>query len=229
MTTPRVALVDASLGSTPAERNFRREIDLPIRVWPVSEGDLPPPVEDWDGDAVVVSGSQTAVDDDRAWIDRTAAWVADAVARDVPVLGVCWGHQLLARALGGRVEPMGEYELGYTTIDRVATDPVLDLPDEFCAFESHSDRVVDLPPDAAVVATSDRSIQAFRAGSALGVQFHPEYDIETARWVVENKREELSDERVDALLAGITPERHAETQAAKQVFEGFEELVSRRA
>jgi GMP synthase (glutamine-hydrolysing) len=231
-TEATITLLDASIGDTPAERNFRREIDLPVTAWKVSESEYPPAPDGdaWADDGVVVSGSQTAVYEDRAWIDRTAEWIADAVAAGVPVLGVCWGHQLLATALDGTVEPMDAYELGYATIDRVADDRFLDGIDEsFRAFESHSDAVVELPDDATLLAENDRSIQAFRIENALGVQFHPEYDLETARWVVQNKDGELPKERLDRLLDSITSETHAETAAAKRVFENFEGLVRQRA
>ncbi|QGN06736.1 type 1 glutamine amidotransferase [Halorhabdus sp. CBA1104] len=231
MSEPTITLLDASIGQTPAEQNFRRAFDLPVTAWKVSDGDVPPvPDGDmWTGDGVVISGSQTAVYEDRTWIDRTAEWVADAVAAGVPVLGVCWGHQLLARALGGTVEPMGAYELGYATVERVAADPFFDgIDDSFLAFESHSDAVGELPDEATLLAENNRATQAFRVENAFGVQFHPEYDIDTARWVVQNKEGELPTERVERVLDAITPERHADTASANHVFENFEKLVRRR-
>ncbi|WP_181685210.1 type 1 glutamine amidotransferase [Halorhabdus salina] len=229
---PTITLLDASIGETPAQRNVRRELDLPQTAHKVSEGHLPPDPtgEDWDADGVVISGSQTAVYDDRAWIKRTAEWVEDAVIAGVPVLGICWGHQLLARALGGRVGPMDDYELGYATVERVAPDPLLEgAGKRFLAFESHSDAVTDLPTDARVLADNDQAIQAFRLRNALGVQFHPEYDVETARWVVQNKADELPDDRLDAIQQSITPQHHAKTAGANAVFDAFERLVRERS
>ncbi|MFB6201651.1 MAG: type 1 glutamine amidotransferase [Halorhabdus sp.] len=230
MHEPTITLLDASLGDTPAEGNVRRELDLPVTARKVSDGTIPPVPESaqWTDDGVVVSGSQTAVYADQDWIDRTAAWVADAVAVGVPILGICWGHQLLAQALGGQVGPMSDYELGYATIDRVAEDPLFDgIGESFRAFESHSDGVQRLPDDATLLAKNERAVQAFRVENALGVQFHPEYDIETARWVVQNKEGELPTERLDRVLDEITPETHAETAPAKRVFRNFEKLVRR--
>jgi hypothetical protein len=57
---------------------------------------------------------------------------------------------------------------------------------------------------------------------------NPEYDIETARWVVQNKEGELPTERVERVLDAITPERNADTASANHVFENFEKLVRRR-
>jgi GMP synthase (glutamine-hydrolysing) len=222
-----VALLDASVGDTPAERNVGRELEAEVRTYKVSEGVLPPsPSEALDAfDAVVVSGSQTAVYDDEPWIAETEAWLRGVVDRGMPVLGICWGHQLLAQATGGDVDPMGEYELGYVDVDLLApaaADPLFaGVDDPFVAFETHSDEVTRLPGAATPLAETDRALQAFRIANAWGVQFHPEYDLDTARWVTENKRGHLTDDRVDAVLETVTPERHAETAAARRTFANF--------
>jgi GMP synthase (glutamine-hydrolysing) len=228
-----VALLDASVGETPAERNFRRELDADVRAYKVSEGEFPPRVDgdEFGFDAVVISGSQTSVYDDEPWIVETEAWVREAVDAGVPVLGVCWGHQLLAQAVGGDVDPMGTYELGYETVELLpaaADDPLFDGVDgSFVAFETHADEVTRLPGDVSVLAETDRSLQAFRVGNAWGVQFHPEYDLDTARWVTENKRGWLDDATVDAVLETVTPDRHAATADATRVFENFLAFAAR--
>jgi GMP synthase (glutamine-hydrolysing) len=222
----RVALLDASLGDTPAEGNVRRELGAAVTAFKLSEGELPPGVgKRFPFAAVVISGSQTSVYDDDEWIAATEAWARDAVEAGLPVLGICWGHQLLARAVGGDVDPMGGYELGYATVDLLADgvdDPLFDGVDtSFVAFETHIDEVTRLPGEASILAETDRALQAFRVGNAWGVQFHPEYDIDTARWVTENKRGQLDDTTVDDVLATITPARHAETTDATRVFDNF--------
>ena len=218
-----VALLDASLGDTPAERNLRRELDAGVTAFKLSDGESPPAVDAaFPFDAAVISGSQTSVYDDESWIAGTEAWVREAVESGLPVLGVCWGHQLLARALGGDVDPMGSHELGYATVGLVDDDPLFDGFDaSFVAFETHSDEVTRLPAAASVLAENDRALQAFRIRNAWGVQFHPEYDLDTARWVTENKRGHLTDAAVDAILDTITPARHAETADATRVFDNF--------
>jgi len=218
----RIALLDASLGDTPAERNVRRELDATVDAYKLSEGHLPPAVTtpDWDYDGVVISGSQTSVYDDRNWIHEATAWLRNAHAADVPALGVCWGHQFLAQALGGRVVDMGEHELGYRGVRRAGEDPLFEgIPREFTSFETHSDRVAELPPGARTLARNDYGVQAFRLGSAWGVQFHPEYDRDTAEWVVRGK--DLPDGRLRAVLDGITEETVAEAETAKRVFDNF--------
>ncbi|MGQ4555283.1 glutamine amidotransferase-related protein [Halobellus sp. GM3] len=226
MSEHHVALFDASVGDTPAERNFRRELDASVTAFKVSESDFPGwPGADgsWPYDAVVVSGSQTAVYDREPWMETLAELVRDLHELGVPMLGVCWGHQFLAQSLGGCVAAMDAYELGYRRIERYDDSPLFaGLPGEFVAFETHSDEVLRLPPGAVELAGNETSCQAFSLGPTFGVQFHPEYDLETAREVIEGKREEgVSDATVDAALAEATPERHAESEAAKRVFENF--------
>jgi GMP synthase (glutamine-hydrolysing) len=229
---PRIAVFDASVGDTPAERNFRRELGDYVLVYKVSEGEFPPLPTDPNGsriDGVVISGSQTAVYDDRPWISDVERWVRAAAEAAIPVLGVCWGHQLIARALGGEVDPMGRYELGYERIDRLEHDELFEgIGESFVAFETHSDEVTRLPPGTTVLAENETSIQAFRIGNAWGVQFHPEYDLQTAEWVTEGKRGEVPEERLTTIQAELTPERHAETTSAKRVFENFCDIVGSR-
>jgi GMP synthase (glutamine-hydrolysing) len=220
--TVTVAVLDASVGETPAERNFRRELDADLDVYKISEGHLPQSFSTatWPYDAVVVSGSQTAVYDDRDWIHETTEWFRRAHAADVPTLGVCWGHQFVAQALGGRVVDVGEYELGYHPIQRVGDDPLFaGLPETFTSFETHSDRVAELPPGATVLARNERGVQAFRTGSAWGVQFHPEYDRETADWVISGK--DLPEDRLERARATVTDEAVAAAETTKRIFENF--------
>jgi GMP synthase (glutamine-hydrolysing) len=221
-----IALLDASVGDTPAERNFGRVLDAEVTTFKLSDGELPPPVSSraWTYDGVVISGSQTSVYDDHEWIHEATDWFRRAHAAGVPTLGVCWGHQFVAQALGGRIVDMAEYELGYRRITRVGEDDLFEgVPRTFTAFETHSDRVAELPSGTVTLARNDFGVQAFRDGAAYGVQFHPEYDRETAEWVTKNK--ELPDERIRSVLDGITDETAAAAETATRVFDNFLRLV----
>ncbi|MFB6185159.1 MAG: type 1 glutamine amidotransferase [Haloarculaceae archaeon] len=219
---PTIAVLDASLGDTPAERNFRRVLDADLDVFKLSEDRFPPPVSsrNWRYDGVIVSGSQTSVYEDRDWIHEVTEWARHVHAAGVPMLGVCWGHQFLAQALGGRIVDMREYELGYRTVTRLGDDPVFEgVPTQFTAFETHSDRIAELPDGAVVLARNDVGVQAFRVDATYGVQFHPEYDRETAEWVTHNK--DLPDDRIRGVLDGITDEAVADAAVARRVFDNF--------
>ncbi|MEF8830178.1 MAG: type 1 glutamine amidotransferase, partial [Halobacteriales archaeon] len=168
-----------------------------------------------------------AVYDDHEWIHRTTDWIRRVHAADVPTLGVCWGHQAVAQALGGRVVDMGEYELGYRPVSRLDTDPLFEgVPERFTAFETHSDRVAELPPGATTLARNDFGVQAFRVDGTYGVQFHPEYDRETAEWVVRDK--DLPDGRIRDAMDTITDEAIAEAGAATGVFDNFVAMAEDR-
>jgi len=235
-----LALIDASLGTPHAKRNFQREVDATLTVYEANEGDIPPPIGEASAiptdegpvqsfDGIIISGSQSSVyDENRPWIRRLSRWTEGALADDLPILGVCWGHQLLAQVLGGTVRG-GSYELGYVQVEQEVDDPIWNgIPDPFTVFATHSDHVVELPPDATLLASNETGVQAFRAGPAYAVQFHPEYDRRTALAMIDSKTT-LPDDEKDAARATCTDEQVRAAQPAKRVFDNFLEHVERRA
>jgi GMP synthase (glutamine-hydrolysing) len=218
---PRVALLNASHDDANTSRNFHRELDADLSEFSVTDGELP---GSYDFDGFVVTGSRASVYWDEPWIEVTRGWVETAIERGLPAFGVCWGHQLLADALGGTVEPMGEYELGYRTV-RHSGDPLFEgVPGEFTVFTTHSDAVTELPDGAERIAENDYGVHGFRHGNVYGVQSHPEYDPDTAESVVRGKNH-LPSERIEAVCGGITEETYAEAMPAKNVFENFRRTV----
>jgi GMP synthase (glutamine-hydrolysing) len=217
----RLALLDAS-DEASTRRNFRRELDADLVEFDPNEGDLPEGFEGFDG--VVVTGSRSSVYWDDPWIDPLVEWVAEAAERGLPILGVCYGHQVLAEALGGRVGGMDDYEIGYRTVEHLENDALFEGVDrEFTVFTTHSDTVEELPPGAKLLAENDYGVHAFRKGDAWGVQFHPEYDRRTAREVASSK--DLPDERIERVLDGIDAENYAAACEAKRLFENFTDYV----
>ena len=225
-----LALIDASLGTPHAQRNFEREVDATLTVYNANEGTIPPPIGDPSPvrtqsgtiasfDGVIISGSQSSVYDERPWIHELSRWVEGAIADGLPVLGVCWGHQLLAQILGGTVKG-GSYELGYVTVDQEATDPIWDgIPDPFTVFATHSDHVVAMPPDATLLASNETGVQAFRQAQVYAVQFHPEYDLRTAKAMIGSK--DLPDDDIQAALDTLSEENVDAAQSTKQIFQNF--------
>jgi GMP synthase-like glutamine amidotransferase len=133
-------------------------------------------------DAVVAMGAPWSVYDGAtigSWIDRELTFVQEVHARGVPYLGVCFGGQVLAAALGGRVEPAPRPELGWCGVETLVPDTLAAAP----WFQWHGDRFT-LPPGATELAHNDVGVQAFRMGRSVGVQFHPEVDRELlASWL----------------------------------------------
>jgi len=227
MTRPRIALLNASHAGSNTLRNFRRELDADLVEFACYDGEVPETVG-FDGG--VVTGSRASVYWDEPWIDDVKAWTREAVDAGLPFLGVCWGHQLLADVLGGRVEDMGEYELGYRTVEHDGQNQLLDgLDEEFTVFTSHSDRVVEAPPGATVFAENDYGIHGFRRDRVFAVQFHPEYDMATAESVAKGKRGQVPDERIEEVLAGITEANFAAACEAKRLFDNFVSFVGETA
>jgi len=151
--------------------------------------------------AVVVTGSAASVLERAPWMLTTEARLREAVAASTPVLGICFGHQLLGQALGGRVaqNPRGR-EIGTVRLELLAADPLLDCSyDPFLANMTHLDSVVELPHGAQVLARSELDpYAAVRfAARAWGVQFHPEIDAEVMADYVQARWQAIQSEGLD--------------------------------
>jgi GMP synthase (glutamine-hydrolysing) len=223
MKRPRIALLNAAHDPDDTRRNFRRELDADLVEFHAPEGEVP---ETFRYDGFVVTGSRASVYWEREWIGQLKTWVGDAIEAGLPGLGVCYGHQLLADVMGGRVEAMDDYEIGYRTVEQDGENRLLDgLEADFTVFTTHSDRVVEAPPGAEVFAENDYGIHGFRKGRVFAVQFHPEYDMATAESVTKGKDDQLSDERIQRVLEGIHSENYDAACEAKRLFDNFTEFV----
>lgn len=223
MDRPRLALLNASFWHQTTNRNFRRELDADLVEYDVTDGDLP---TGYDVDGVVITGSGASVYDTEAdpWIEPLLDWIEEGIDRGLPCLGICFGHQALAVALGGTVEGMGETEVGYREVEQVADCRILEgVPDPFTVFTTHSDTVTELPPGATLTAENDYGVQGFTHDRVFGVQSHPEYDMDTARAVIDEK--DITDERKAALLADVNDAMFAEACKTKQLFDNFTDYV----
>lgn len=217
----RIALLNAAHDGADTRRNFRRELDADLVEFHCPGGELP---DTFQFDACVLTGSRASVYWDEPWIGALKSYVGDAVDTGMPMLGVCYGHQLLADVLGGRVEDMGEYEIGYRTVEHDSENTLLDGVDgEFTVFTTHSDHVTEAPPGATVFAKNDYGIHGFRKGNVFTVQFHPEYDMATAESVTSGK--DLPDERIQRVLDGIDAENYGAACEAKVLFDNFTDFV----
>lgn len=211
----------------------------------VVRGDLGEPVpESWAGASggagsgagadglVVLGGAMGACDDaDAPWLAATRSLLADAVARGVPTLGVCLGHQLAAVGLGGTVgrnpsgRTMGTVPVRLT--GAAASDPLLGGLDGLPAIHYNDDVVLELPVGATVLATlPDGRPQALRFGpAAWGVQFHPETSPEVfGAWLRWDSPEGLTPEQED-LLAEVGAAREVLRASWQPLAERFAAVV----
>lgn len=194
----------------------------------VADNDSLPSVEALDDYAgVVVTGSPAMVSHQLDWSERAAAWLARLIETDrLPVLGVCYGHQLMAHALGGRVGPnpsgrrMGTQRLSIEADD----DRLLGVQAPHARVHVTHLEVVLEPPESARIlgwTEGDPHHALHFGGRSWGVQFHPEFDAEIMRCYVEARADLLDGEGFDsrAILEAVN-----ETSAGREVLQGFADI-----
>jgi GMP synthase (glutamine-hydrolysing) len=197
-----------------------------VIVCRVHDNDVLPSIESVSG--VVITGSGAMVTDHEPWMEISAEWLRYAANR-IPVLGICFGHQLLAYALGGdvAVNPRG-VEVGRVEvkINKKARDDMLfhDLPKQIQANVSHLQSVTRLPEGAQLLASSElERHQAFRVGERVwGIQFHPEFSAAITACYIDFYREQLQQQgrQVEALQSGL-----GETAEASAILQRFAQII----
>lgn len=187
------------------EHWFAVHSGLPSTNFMVKSLHLEEPLVDlMDVAGIVITGSPAYVTDEEIWNFTGAEYIKKAHKSGIPILGVCYGHQLLAWAFGGKVDFNEEgRNIGTTSIKLTesAKDDLLfgDLPDGFDVNVSHQQSVVRLPPDAVTLAVGSSDIlQAFRLGDKTwGIQFHPEFSKEVIREYIQARATEIIEEGLD--------------------------------
>lgn len=203
---------------------------MPVQVTDPRIEDTFPPMDKVAG--VVVTGSRCMVTDRAPWSEASALWLRRLVENDVPVLGICFGHQLLAHAMGGDVEyhPEG-IEIGTVSVKctaLAAQDALFQgLPQELRVHAVHRQSVRRLPPNAVLLAGNDfEPHHAYRIGrSAWGVQFHPEFSAEVMTAYIRQLAEDLANagRNVDGLLQEVR-----ETEWVGLILKRFGEIILSR-
>ncbi len=167
-----------------------------------------PPKES--SDFLLIMGGPMSVNDPESWIAKEQQFVKAAMNKGIPILGICFGAQLLAKVLGGSVSPGPTFEIGMvpvTVTDVGKRDPVFSqLADKFEVFQWHGERII-LPPDVkSLMASEDFPVQAFHLPArGYGLLFHPEIE--------EPGIEALCRECPDDVNRGGIPSETIQTQA----------------
>lgn len=167
LSKPGVILQHGDDGPPVRFQAWLEERDLPFVIHRAWEDALPDPRN---FSFVASLGSERSAADVDSWVPAEIEMLRDAVAADVPVLGLCFGGQALSAALGGGIDVLATPEIGWVAVH--SFDPVIPAGHW---LQYHFD-LMRLPPGAEELARSPAGLAAFRHGRHLGVQFHPEAD-----------------------------------------------------
>ena len=159
-------------------------------------------------EGIVITGSPAGVYEDHAWLPPLGNFIRAAYAARTPMVGICFGHQVMAHALGGDVRKSEKgWGLGrHQYIVRQRPAFMADAPDTLTVACSHQDQVLVPPAEAEVILGSDFAPNAgllYSSGRALSFQPHPEFEDDYARALVELRRGKADDAVVDAALASF--------------------------
>ena len=184
-----ILIVDCYLDEAGGTANFARQ--LGNRAWTSVRPTRVPLPEKYDWSAVLITGSGACLADNyegeglrEGWTKELIEWVKVVVAHGTPLLGVCFGHQILGAAFGGGVRKALVPEVGFKTISVHEEDALFtDLYPSFTCFVSHEDEVVSGGELHVLASTSDCAVQAVRLPGhrVWGVQFHAEMLLEEAK------------------------------------------------
>lgn len=202
------------VGETPAAMRDQFERYLPqFQEMLAGEGFEFDPVRVLDGDplpdpaglqGIIITGSAASVYDDRPWLNPLREFIVAAYKAKIPTLGICFGHQIMADALGGEV---AKSEKGWGIGRHVYqlsgnADFMSGMPDNIAIAASHQDQVITAPKCATIFLSSDFTPNAgliYDNGSAISMQPHPEFDHDYSEALVELRRDNpLSDDEVIA-------------------------------
>lgn len=184
------------------------------RVYDLTRGEAPKDLNECD--AFISTGSRRSVYEEEPWIVAYAELVRRIHAASKPFVGVCFGHQMMGHALGGRVakSPKG-WGIGVHRFSVIEREAWMQPPAvQFSLLMSCQDQVEVLPPGAKVLASNEHcEVAMFRVGAMLGIQGHPEFTPEFVRPILESRRERIGSEHVDRALATLDQPRDNELLA----------------
>lgn len=165
--------------------------------------------------AAIITGSHFNVNQRLEWLKPLKDWIITARYSNIPVLGICFGHQIIAEALGGKVDkdPMGgSWGVKQISLTEAGlTDPLFKQTGaRIEVFKSHAYLVTELPYDAELLAAGEdgKKIESFKVGKIYGVQFHPEFSAPIMKEYIEENE-------------GTTPLR----KRIKMKFEGKYQMI----
>ena len=197
MTTIGVLLCDhvapelePSAGGYPEmfERMFRAHPAVRLQFYDATAGEFPANLDECDG--YLTSGSAGSVNDDVAWVRKLEEFVRLLDAERAKLFGICFGHQMIAKALGGEVHVADQgWGVGVHEVTIVEHQPWMDPPaNSYQVINSHQEQITKLPVGATVLASTPHCpVAMFRCGSLVGIQGHPEFPKDYAAALLESR------------------------------------------
>lgn len=188
--------------------------------------DLGKPLDTLDYDAVIAMGGPMSVNDDLSGLREELKLIENAIARDIPVLGICLGSQLIAKSLGAKVYRNAELEIGWEPVfltPAAAADAVFQGIESPAMFFHWHGETFDLPSGAECLGyTAKCKHQAFRYGKkTYGIQFHPEI---TAEMIADWSNQPVNCGDVAAIGRPIDPDLHDTRESAQKILEAWLKL-----
>lgn len=182
--------------------------ELEFRIWSALDGELPDDLQECD--AWLITGSRHDAYSELPWIQALRAWIRLAHDADVKLAGVCFGHQVIAQALGGEVVKSTKgWGLGVSVHPMLATGSWMQPGlDQIRILASHQDQVALLPPGATRLAGNDfcPNFMFLQGDHIVAIQGHPEFSVEYNRALIERRRDFLSDDRYQSSLSSLEGE-----------------------
>jgi len=188
--------------------------DLELVTVPVVDGEIPASVDDFDG--YLVTGSAAGVYDDFDWIAPLMAFLREAHAADKPLVGICFGHQVIAHALGGRTEKWHDgWGLGVYDVALDTAPDWMPQDDSVRLIHLHQDQVVQLPEEAQLIGSTSFCPNAmFHIGdNVFCMQGHPEFTPEYTAALMEARVDSMGEERVSSAIRSLEGDHQGVTIA----------------
>lgn len=184
-------------------RRANRHLDF--TVYDVQEGEYPKSLEDHG--AYLITGSKAGVYEEHLWLPPLVEFVRDLVEAEIPLIGICFGHQLVAQALGGSVGKSDKgWGVGVHRHEWRFKPEWLAMPDpDFKVLVSHQDQVHEVPSELQVLAGSDFCPIAalYKPGTVLTFQGHPEFVPEYSKTLMVSREDRIGDEALPKALASL--------------------------
>lgn len=194
--------------------------DIEISVYDLTNDQFPIDLNACDG--YIITGSQFSAFDDIPWIHKAQSLVRDLYQAHIPTIGICFGHQLIAEALGGKVDRVtdkgwgvGVHKWQVKSLQEWMNRKPLE---SFSMRASHQDQVVRMPEGATLIAGSDFCpIAGFQTNSMVTFQGHPEFSKEYLLDLIENRLDRIDKKTTDAAIESLEKEADAQTVATWMV------------